>query len=334
MTNTYDIAVSHATSLAGETLIKLLEERQFPAIKLYPLDASADSDTTVEYMGEELDLVAADNVNLARVDFLFIPAGSPRDQAMMMKAIEAGCTVIDGSVGAATSDSILPVLPGINDYQLEEARMNRYVAFPASPAATLLPVLHAIQTRYGINRLTVTACLAVANAGNEGVTELRNQTIQLLNGKPVEQNTWPHRVAYNLLPQVGDIDEQGVTKVEQQIKQETNALLHNELDMRITCMIAPVFYGDSLVVDLDTDEPMDIYEISGLLGEEENVDVAMGQEYPTAEEAAGSDQVKLGRLRQSSVYGTDLSFWVTADGVRRGALIAVELAELLIKDLG
>lgn len=332
MTSTYEIAVSDAASLAGETLIKQLEERQFPALMLHPLGIT-DSEETVDYLGEELDLINPATINFINVDYLFIPANTVCDQNLIASAIEAGCVVIDGSAGAATSGQTMPVLPGINDYQLEEARLSRYVAFPSSPAALLLPVLQAIQTRYGINRMILTACLCVANSGREGVSELRTQTLQLLNGKPVEPVTYPHRVAYNLLPQVGSIDEQGVAGVEQQIHTELNALLHNELDVRVTCMTVPVFFGDSLVVNLDTDEPMDIYEIQGLLTDVDSVEISTGQEYATAEEIAGSEVIKLSRLRKSSDYGFDLSFWLVADNVKRSAVIAVELAELLIKDL-
>ena len=337
MTSTYEIAVSDAASLAGETLIKQLEERQFPAIKLHPLafnmNINVDSETTVEYLGEELDLVAAAGISFQNVDYLFIPANTAHDPELIKRAMDAGCIVIDGSVNATARDQVLPVLPGINDYHLADARMNRYVAFPSSPAAMMLPVVHAIQTRFGLSRMTVTACLSVANAGNEGVSELRTQTVQLLNGKPVDQKTYPHRIAYNLLPQVGEINEEGITSAEQQIRTELNALLHNQVNARVTCMTVPVFFGDSLIVDLDTDEPMDIYEVQGLLEDIETVDVSTGQDYATVEEVAGSDAIKLGRLRQSSVYGSDLSFWLVADNVKRGAVIAVEIAELLIKDL-
>ena len=287
MTSTYEIAVSNAASLAGETLIKQLEERQFPVIKLHPLGINVDPEATIECLGEELDLVEAASMSFQNVDYLFIPANSPRDPELIKRAMDAGCVVIDGSAKAASQDQILPVLPGINDYHLADARMNRYVAFPSSPAAMLLPAVHAIQSRFGLNRMTVTACLSVANAGNEGVTELRTQTVQLLNGMPVDQKAYPHRIAYNLLPQVGEIDDEGVTSAEKHIKTELNALLHNQVNARVTCMTVPVFFGDSMVVDLDTDEPMDVYEVQGLLEDLEAVEVTMGQEYATVEEVAG-----------------------------------------------
>ena len=337
MTSTYEIAVSNAASLAGETLIKELEERQFPAVKLHPLAVNADPEITVEYLSEALDLEEAASVCFQDIDYLFIPANTRQDPELIRRAMNAGCIVIDGSSEAAAQEQILPVLPGINDYHLADARMNRYIAFPSSPAAMMLPVVHAIQTRFGLSRMTVTACLSVANAGNEGVTELRTQTVQLLNGKPVDQKAYPHRIAYNLLPQVGEINEEGITTTEQQVRTELNALLHNQVNARVTCMTVPVFFGDSLVVELDTDEPMDISEVQGLLEEIEAVEVSTGhssgEKYATVEEVAGSDTIKLGRLRQSSVYGSDLSFWLVADNVKRGAVIAVEIAELLIKDL-
>ena len=330
MTRTYEIAVSDAGSLAGETLIKLLEERQFPAIKLYPL--GSDTEASVEYLGEELELVGSNTINFADVDMLFIPAGTLRDPDMMAQAVDAGCLVIDASRGAAVMGHTTPVLPGVNDYQLEEASLNRYVIVPSSPAALLLPALQKMQERFGLTRINLTACLSVANAGNDGVNELRNQTVQLLNGKPVETKAYPHRIAYNMLPQVGAIDEQGVAEAEQHLRAELQALLSHEIDVRVTCVTAPVFFGDSLSVDLDSDQPMDLQDVADILSNLNDHELSESGAYPTAEEAAGGDGIQIGRLRQSSVYGTDFSFWLVADGVKRGAIAVVDVAELLIKD--
>ena len=330
MTRTYDIAVSDADSLAGETLIKLLDERQFPAVKLTPL--GSDTSATVEYMGEELELVHASSVNYADIDMLFIPAGAIRDPDMMAQAVEAGCMVIDASRGAAAMGHSIPVLPGMNDYQLEEASLNRYVSVPSSPAILILPVLQQLHNRYGLTRINLTACLSVAYSGNEGVDELRAQTIQLLNGKPVETKAYPHRIAYNLLPQSGVIDEQGVAETEQYLRTEIMSLLSSEMDVRVTCVTVPVFFGDSLAVDLDSDQPMDLQDVVNSLSELQTHELSESGAYPTAEEAAGNDVIQLGRIRQSSLYGTDLSFWLVADGVKRGAMAVVDVAELLIKD--
>ena len=332
MTRTFTIAVSNANTLAGETLIQWLEERQFPAIKLYPLGVS--SEKTVEYLGEELELLDSASFSFTGVDVLFIPANTSRDADMMARAVEAGCLVIDASSGAAAQGHTLPVMPGINDYQLEEARLNRYVVLPSSPASLLLPVLKTLQNRYGLTRIHITACLSVAcTGGHEGVEALRTQTVQLLNGKPVETSAYPHRIAYNVLPQVGDIDEQGASEVEEQIRRELVAFLDSEVDVRVTCSIVPVFFGDSLSVDIDSDQPMDLQDVADSLSDVQHHELMSAGAYPTAEEAAGQDEVQLGRLRQSSVYGTDLSFWLVADGVKRGAINAVHTAELLIKDL-
>ncbi len=331
MTRTYDIAVSDAGSLAGDTLIRLLEERQFPAIKLYPL--GSDDSVTVEYLGEELELIKSNSVDFVDIDILFIPAGTSRDPDMMAQAVDAGCMVIDASAGAAAQGHSMPVLVGMNDYLLEEAKLNRYAVVPSGPAILLLPVLQQLHNRFGLTRLNLTVCLSVSHAGNDGVDALRTQTVQLLNGKPVETKTYPHRVAYNLLPQVGTIDEQGESESENHLRAELSSMLNHEIDVRVTCVKAPVFFGDSLVVDLDSEQPMNIQEVADLLSEMPAHELSASGSYPTAEEAAGSDEIRIGRLRQTSVYGTDLSFWLVADGVKRGAVEVVDVAELLIKDL-
>ncbi|MGB1271672.1 MAG: Asd/ArgC dimerization domain-containing protein [Endozoicomonas sp.] len=345
MTRTYDIAVYSADSLAGEALIRQLEEggeQALPVLNLYPLAEEAQASGTVDFHGQELELISGESFEFTQVDFLFMPAGAVRHAGLMARAVEAGCVIIDGSRGASVQGDVLPVIPGGTEHQmladgtLEEAAHNRYLAYPGSPASLLLPLLRLVHHQYGLSRINLTLCQPVAGLGLKAVEALRTQTIDLLNGKSVsssgDEDNFSHRIAYNLLPASQGSNEEGLADVEKTIRDEVLMAVSPELDVRVTCVTAPVFFGDSFVVDLDTLQPVDLPDLSESMACLPAVEVLVEGETATVEDIAGSDRVALSRLRQSCVYGTGLSFWLVADSLRRGAVHGAELARLLIKD--
>ena len=197
----------------------------------------------------------------------------------------------------------------------------------------LLTALRAINEVATIERIDITAFQSASSAGNAGIDELRKQTVDLLNGKPVEGNVFPGRIAYNLIPQAGNIDEFGMTADEVMIETEICSGLNvSGLDIRSTSVVAPVFYGDCLSVTLDTEHAVDGDSIIGALNNTGLIDVFQGNEYPTVEQAAGADEVMIGRVRTIPGRDNALSFWLAADGGRQGALSMVSVAEALIRD--
>ncbi len=243
MSRTFDIAVYDAMSLAGETLIRLLEERFVLAGAFYPLAEISDGAETVEFNGEDVDVLNPSGFEFSDADLLFMPSGCHHDADVIDRARDAGCMIIDGSdiLHGQPENNIL--LPGVNDYRAEDLCQHRYVRLPGSSAAIMLPVLQALHTRFGLNRVNVTACLSVAHMGQVGVKDLRSQTIQLLNGKPAEQGELQHRLAYNIVPQSGAISDSGVSASEQRLKEDVLEVLGENIDVRATCVTAPVFFG-------------------------------------------------------------------------------------------
>ncbi|USE39378.1 Asd/ArgC dimerization domain-containing protein [Endozoicomonas sp. SCSIO W0465] len=336
MNRTYNIAIYAADTLAGETLVRQLEEQLFggnplPVMGLYPLTESSQVQGSVEFHGETLEFVAADEADFSATDFLVMPAGCDRNVELMTRAVESGCVIIDASRGAASQGYTVPVMVDLNAHFIEEAMDNRYFAVPGSAVACLLPLLQKLHQRFTIRRMNLVVMRPVASLGNKGVDALRQQTIELLNGKPVECGDFSARLAYNLIPEV-DAGEGGKIANEADMRSELLMILGEELDIRVTCITTPVFFGDSYIIDLDTVQPVDIPEIPSLLSELPEVSVADGSDMPTLEDAAGSDQLHIGKIRQQSDYATDLSFWMVADSFKRSAVHAVELIGLLIKD--
>ena len=334
MSRTFNIAIYSAETLAGETLIRQLEEPLLsgtilPVLNLLPISESSEFTGVVEFHGTTLECVTADVADVASTDFLLMPAGCGRNAQLMTRAIESGCTVIDASKGAAMQGYTMPVLPGLNEYLLAELAENRYLAVPGSAAASLLPVLQRIHQQFSLSRINLVLMQPAAALGKSGVDALRKQTIDLLNGKPAQQDGFTQRLAYNLVP------ERSTQEASQEviIRSELLMALGEELDIRVTNITAPVFFGDSCVIDLDTVQAVEIHEIRSLLAEFPEVFLAEADEVPTIAGAAGTDQLYIGNLSHKSDYGTDLSFWLVVDSFKRGAIHIVELLELLIKGL-
>ena len=333
MNRTYTLAIYAADTLAGETLIQQLEEpinggQPLPVRTIYPIVESEAAAGYVEFHGEPIEFVSAKDMDFSATDILVLPAGCQRHADLMVRAAESGCVIIDASKDAATLGLTQPVMIDFNEHFLAEAAENRYLAVPSTAAATLLPLLHRVHQQYGLSRINLVVMQPVAALGKQGIETLRQQTVALLNGKPVESQEFAHRLAYNVLPQ----QETETANNETLMQRELQLALGETTDIRVSCVTVPVFYGDSLIVDLDTVQPFALDDIKCLIAEQRHFSVADASTLTTIENVAGSDGIHVGKFRRVSGYGTDLSFWLAADSLKGAAAHAVELIELLIND--
>ena len=334
MNRSLDIAVYEAGSLAGEALLNQFDERDFPVATLYPLAESPEPETTVIFKGEELDVLNAGGFDFVDVDLFFIPANCSGTRVFVNAAIDAGCLVIDGS---SDGDITSMILASVNSDQIADVIEQKYLSVPSSSAALMLPALKPIHDAAGIDSVSVTACLSVSGSGKDGVSELRSQTVDLLNGMPVKKAMYSQRIAYNLLPEVGQIQESGFSTEELAIIEEVMAVLDGE-DVRVspTCVRAPVFFGDSLSVHLELDKAVDADTVRDLLSAADGIQLLAANDIPSVEALTGDDglsgEIIVGRIRQNPVFPEQLSFWLVADTLKRGAINSIELAEILLKD--
>ena len=328
MSRMYDVAVLNAASLAGETLLSVLADSNLKLGTLYPLADITGEDAVIEFKGTEIDVLATGTFNFADADLLFIPVGSKLNSETIEAAKQAGCLVINGSESAEGQI----VLSGDKE-SLVTAGEVREAVIPGSAAVLLLEALKPLQAVVGIDSVNVVANLSVANTGKPGFDELRNQTIELLSGKPVKSKVFSHRIAFNMIPEVGAVDQDGTTEEERRLTQElAKGLGEEDLRVSATCVRVPTFFGDSLAVHLDLDKPVDAGVVRDLLAGVNGVDLYPANEIPTVEAAAGNDQVLIGRIRQNAHHPDQLSLWVVGDSVRYWAIQSLSVAEILLKD--
>lgn len=333
MTRTFDIAVVGATGSIGETLVQLLEEREFPVANLYLLASSESAGHSLAFKGKNLRVRALESFDFAKAQLAFFAATEEVTQDCAERVRAGGCTLID--LAAALPAQQAPrVVPEVNPHVLEGKSAPYRLTSPSAPAIAVALVLAALRETIRVQRLAVTACLAVSSRGREGVSELARQTVELLNARPLEPRLFDRQIAFNLLAQVDTPDDSGHGLLERRVADELKDLLDApHLKVSATCLQAPVFFGDSLSLSLQAEEPVDVPAVCAALQAAPALEYLEPGDYPTVVgDAVGQDAVYVGRVRRGLDDPAELNLWIASDNVRKGAALnAVQLAELLIK---
>ncbi|CAM3238933.1 aspartate-semialdehyde dehydrogenase [Pseudomonas gessardii] len=335
MTQTLDIAVIGATGTVGETLVQILEELDFPVGTLHLLASSESAGASVPFRGKNVRVREVDEFDFSKVQLAFFAAGPAVTLSFAPRATAAGCSLIDLS-GALPAEQAPQVVPEANAQVLDALKKPFQVGSPSPCATHLAVVLAPLCGLLDIQRVSVTANLAVSAQGREAVSELARQTAELLNVRPLEPKFFDRQMAFNLLAQVGTPDAQGHTALEKRLVHELRSLLGLPLlKISATCVQAPVFFGDSLSVSLQLAGAVDLGAVNRVLEAAPGIELVEEGDYPTAVgDAVGQDVVYVGRVRAGIDDPAELNVWLTSDNVRKGAALnAVQLAQLLIKHL-
>ena len=331
MSKSVAIAVVGAASTVGETLVQLLEEREFPVAGLHLLAGNDSVGQSLAFRGKNLRVREVADFDFAQVQLAFFAAGEEASLQYATKAHAAGCSVIDLSGGLRQA---LPMVPEANAETLVGLSAPYLLTSPAPVATALATVLAPLRATLGLRKIVLSAALAVSSVGRSGVSELARQTTELLNMRPLEPQVFGRQVAFNVLAQVGEVDETGHGRLEQRIASELKRVLAVEgLKVAVACCVAPVFFGDSLAVCLETQGPVDVAAVAALLEQQAGIELVEQGDYPTVVgDAVGQDELYVGRLRAGLDDPTELNLWIASDNVRKGsALNAVQIGELLIK---
>jgi len=226
------------------------------------------------------------------------------------------------------------VVPEVNAHALEMARVNRIIANPNCSTIQMVVALKPLHDAVPILRIVVSTYQAVSGAGNRAMEELANQTRHLLSGKEAAVNILPARIAFNVVPQIDVFMEDGYTKEEHKMMDETRKIMEANIAVSATTVRVPVFFGHAESVNVSFDGSMTAERARDLLAEAPGicvVDDPEGEDYPMPMEATGTDPVWVGRIRDDYSWPNTLNLWIVADNVRKGAALnAVQIAEILI----
>jgi aspartate-semialdehyde dehydrogenase len=332
MPQALQVAVVGAASLIGRSILELLAERQFPVARVLALDEAGHEGETVSYGNLELDVRPLDEATFDNIDLAFFVAGSEVSRRLAPEARAAGTTVIDFSAAYRLDMAVPFVVPRINGKTLSVSTDVSLVSVPNCTVTPLAVALNALAT-HGLRRVTVSTYQSVSGSGQDALEALADQTTALFGQREVEPAVYPKRIAFNLLPRIGDMRDDGASSEEQSVIDEVRRLLAAPtLPVEATCVRVPVFFGHAWSVNVALETPVDVDRARKLMAANgiHVVDEPQREDgYATPMEVAGSDRIWVSRVRQTEA---GLAFWLTADNVRVGAALnCVEVAETLMK---
>lgn len=334
----YDIAVVGATGAVGESMLSIIAERNFPAGRVHALASRRSAGKTVAFGGGTLRVEELATFDFRTVRIALFSASAAVSEAFAAKASAAGCVVIDNTSYFRRDPEIPLVIPEVNPGALAGFHRRRIVANPNCSTIQMLVALKPIYDAVGISRINVATYQAVSGAGKAALNELLEQSRCLLDGRPLKGDVFPKPIAFNALPHIDSFQKNGYTREEMKMIWETQKIFDDAtIQVNPTCVRVPVVSGHSEAVHIETREKIDIESARALLRDAPGVVVMDGQapgRYPTAlTEAADADPVFVGRIREDLSHPRGLNLWIVSDSVRKGgALNAVQIAEMLIKD--
>ena len=338
MNNMIDVAVVGATGAVGEAMIAILEERNFPVGKLYPLASQRSAGSRVQFRGKHERVGVLEDFDFSKVHLSLFSAGAGVSAEHAPRAAAAGCVVIDNSSQFRYQEDIPLVVPEVNPQAVGDYGARNIIANPNCSTIQMVVALKPIHDAVGIERINVATYQSVSGTGREAIEELAGQTAALLNGKPVDCKVYPRQIAFNALPHIDDFMDNGYTREEMKMVWETHKIMGDDsIKVNATCVRVPVFFGHSEAVHLETREKLSVDSARRLLADAPGVvvvDEPGQQSYPTSvTDSAGQDPVFVGRIREDISHPRGLDLWVVSDNVRKGAALnSIQIAEILVKD--
>ncbi len=334
---TYDIAVVGATGAVGETLLSILEERNFPVGTVYALASERSLHKQVPFKNGDLQVQNLAEFDFSQVQIALFSAGGSVSAQYVPIAAETGCCVIDNTSHFRYEDDIPLVIPEVNGHALAHYTNRHIIANPNCSTIQMLVALKPIYDAVGIDRINVCTYQSVSGAGKNYIETLARQTADLLNATPLQDVAHHAQIAFNALPKIDQFEENGYTREEMKMVWETQKIFEDEqILVNPTCVRIPVFYGHSEALHIETRERIELAQVRELLDKAPGVTLIDAPEadlYPTAIGAAGGDDVYVGRVRQDVTNDRGLNLWVVSDNIRKGAALnSVQIAEQLIRD--
>jgi len=334
--STYSIAVVGATGLVGAEIVSALEERQFPVadLRLYASLRSAGDEVRCGELTTRVGVL--ERASFEGADLAFFAAGEQVSAEWIERATEVRTVVIDTSQLLAGDADVPLIVPEVNAGALGGYAERLVIVSPDSPAVALAVALKPLHAAAGITRVVCSTFEPVAHAGHAGIEELQRQAVELMSGRSVESELFAHRIAFNVLPQIGELLAGGASRGERQVAAALRRLLADpSLPVSITRTCIPVFYGGALSVNVETAAKLTAAQAREILRTAPGVllqDDAGSLEYPTPVDAVAQDATLIGRIREDESLNV-LDMWIAIDNIRKGAALnAVQIAELLIRD--
>jgi aspartate-semialdehyde dehydrogenase len=328
-----NIAIAGITGAVGQEMARCLEQRNFPIGNLKLLASARSAGKKIRFRDQELTVEELTEHSFGDSDIALFSAGGDISRQYAPLAAEAGATVIDNSSAFRMDKDVPLVIPEINPD--DAARHKGIIANPNCTTIVTLMGLNPLHRQWHACKLIASSYQAVSGSGAAGILELEAQVKALAEGRPVQPSVYPHQIAFNVIPQVDQFLENGYTKEEMKMENESRKILGNgELCASVTCVRVPVYRSHSVSVTVQFLEKPDVERARLLIDAAPGVDICDSPSeglFPTPLDTTAKDHCLVGRIREDIVLDNALTFWVVGDQVRKGAALnAVQIAELLI----
>lgn len=330
----YTIAVVGATGAVGNEMFAVLEERNLPVEKLRLFASERSEGKTLSFMNKDVTVeILTENV-FKGIDIALFSAGAERSLHYAPVAAKAGCIVIDNSSAWRMDTEVPLIVPEVNPHDLKWHK--GIIANPNCSTIQMVVALKPIHDAAIIRRVVVTTFQSVSGTGKKAMDELLNQTADLLNFKEIRPQVYPHQIAFNCLPHIDKFMDDGYTKEEIKMVNETKKIMGDDsIRVTATTVRVPVFRGHSEALNIETEKKLSANEVRALLSKAPGIIVYDAPEkniYPLPTLAAGKDEVYVGRIREDNTIENGINMWIAADNLRKGAATnAVQIAEKLIE---
>ena len=334
---TFNVAVAGATGAVGNQMITCLEERSFPVKSIKFLASHRSAGRKLRFKGDTVVVEEMTEDSFKGVDIALFSAGGSTSKQFAPIAAESGCVVVDNSSQWRMDPDVPLVVPEVNPHAIAQYTKKGIIANPNCSTIQMVVPLKPIHQKFKIKRVVVSTYQAVSGTGKKAVDELFDQTRAILNFQEIENKVYPHQIAFNCLPHIDVFLDNGYSKEEVKMVNETRKILEDDsIGITATTVRVPVFYSHSESVNIETHQTISAAEVRTLLEKEPGVVVVDDLEknlYPLAIDAAGRDEIFVGRIREDESIPNGINMWVVADNIRKGAATnATQIAEVLAKE--
>ena len=328
------VAVVGATGAVGIEMIKTLEKRNFPVGQLTLLASARSLGKKLKFRGQDVTVQELKKDSFAGIDIALFSAGGSISKEYAPIAAKAGCVVIDNSSAFRQDDAVPLVIPEINAADVKGHK--GIIANPNCTTAITLMALYPLHQAFGCKRIFASSYQAVSGAGAKAMEELKRQIGEIVNGKPVTKEAFPHQIAFNVLPQVDVFLPTGYTKEEMKMENEGRKIMHHpNFRASVTCVRVPVYRSHSVAVSAEFEKAATVDAARAILKKAPGLDLVdepENKKYPMPLFTSEKYNCEVGRVRKDCALDNGLCFWVSGDQLLKGAALnAVQIAEELLK---
>ncbi len=331
----YRVAVAGATGAVGREMLSILAERSFPADEVIPLASERSAGSTVDFAGKKLTVKDLAKFDFTGVDIGLFSPGAKVSAVHAPRAAAAGAVVVDNTSQFRYDLEIPLVVPEVNAHAIAGYTKRNIIANPNCSTMQMVVALKPLHDLARIKRIVVATYQSTGGAGQAGMAELEQQTHMLFHGQKMPPRKFQKQIAFNVIPHIDIFMEDGSTKEEWKMVQETKKILDPAIDVIATCVRVPVFIGHSEAVVIECEKPISVEAARAALEKAPGVKVVDERKdggYITPLECSGTDPVYVSRIRKDATVKHGLAFWCVSDNLRKGAALnAVQIAEELAR---